>query len=65
MNTEDLTKAFHSAGFLVRDLQAANAKADPVTHLLLLQLIEQAFRVRNECAAILQAVEERSKPESK
>jgi len=60
---EALTEAEHSAGFAVESLVSANRQADPVAHLLLLDLGERASLLRQDVAALASAVREREQGE--
>lgn len=52
---EALTKATHSAEFLVGDLQAALTKANNVEALIVLDLIKAAAELRIKTEALLNA----------
>ena len=56
--TEALTKADHECTFLLTDLRDANQWATPTEHLLLLPLIGEAERIRQQVAALLNAREQ-------
>lgn len=54
--TEDLTKALDCAKFVVRDLAAATAKADPVEAIVLQALIADAADLIQGIAALQEAI---------
>jgi hypothetical protein len=59
--TEALTKASHSASFVLGDLRSALATATAVEALVLLPLIEQAAQLQQRIAALLTAVSNEGK----
>lgn len=54
---ESLTKAMHSAGFMVSELREAHAGSSNLESLVLLPLIGRAANLEHDIAALLEAVE--------
>lgn len=55
---ESLLKASHSIEFVLSDLQAGNKLANALESVLLLQLIEEAAKLRNRITAVASAINE-------
>lgn len=57
--TENITKAEHSASFLLQDLRALNRECDPVMSLLVLQEIEAVAKLQARLSSLASAIESR------
>jgi len=59
---ELMTKAEHGMGFVCDDLRQAHADARPVAAIQLLELCEEANRLRARVAALGEAMESERQP---